>query len=164
MSVIGATERADYLERQEQGGLRTPERGSRLAIPTVAARNGSNTSLIRQKYRVGKMQKVDRNSKKHGTYRGNLVAAAYVAAKNNLVLHYYNQIYKVENFVKIKPESNSKSDSENKTIDFKATELYNKNHIATFTPKKEWLAPAIEQPAQDCQLIFNQQMDIIFTK
>lgn len=149
MSTVGATERAAYMERQEKGGIHRPVNGSRLAIPTTAARGGNNKNLIRQKYRMGKMQKTTRATK-FNSYRANLVATAYEAYLNHLVLHYGKAIYTVDSFTK------------GDTVSFEKTQIYNKNLTQTVTNPTPWLEPATKEPAQNSQDIFNRQCDKLF--
>lgn len=155
MSVIGATERADYLERQEHGGYHRSKNGTRLAIPTTAARGGTPQRQVQKKYRLNQLQRLDDRgiSNSGRTRKSNLVARAYVADKLKLLMTYNKAIYAVSNFEK-----------NNDKISFNKTMIYQNKFTETKTNPLPWLAPAIEQPAQDCQLIFNQQMDIIFTK
>lgn len=155
ISTAGATEKASYLERQEFGGTRKPENGTRLAIPTTAARGGNASGLIKRKYRLSQMQRVDsRGISNNGrTRKSNTVARAYIADKHKLLMSYDKAIYSVTNFQK-----------SGEKISFEKTMIYQNKYKTTQTHAAPWLKPAQEQPAKDCQQIFNHQMDIVFTK
>ena len=145
-SQVGALERADYMERQEEGGKRKPKKGTHLAIPTNTARGGSRSNLIRPEFSVKKMKKVKKD-KKNKTFRSKLVAKAYIAWKQNKVLNYNNNTFIVKNFMKT-----------DGTVSFDLDKIYDSLHTETTTPATPWLEPATLYPAEQQQNIFNNEM------
>ena len=145
-SQVGALERADYMERQEEGGKRKPKNGTHLAIPTNTARGGSRSNLIRPEFSVKKMKKVKKD-KKNRTFKSKLVAKAYIAWKQNKVLNYNNNTFIVKNFMKT-----------DGTVSFDLDKIYDSLHTETKTPATPWLEPATLYPAEQQQNIFNNEM------
>lgn len=153
-SEVGATERANYMELQENGGIKTPRKGSLLNIPTTAAREG-NTS-------AGKVEstKTVRGIKKRrlkGTYsrhytspKARGVARAYVAYNNDGVVHYDKNVFEVISFQK-------SGDS----IHFDKKLIRNLNNEQAIIKPRPWLQPAQQKPAEQCQTIFNKAMEKI---
>lgn len=153
-STVGALERANYLERQEEGGIHKPKSGTRLAIATDAARTGkSKNRLVSKMNRLNTLRPVSgqfSNMAASSTSKSRVVARAYVASQNpGLVVHTKNYVFRIKKFNK----GGSKI--------FTEELLYSKKYTQTTTPAKPSLKPAAEQPAKDVQKIFNQQMDII---
>lgn len=147
-SEVGATERAEYLERQETGGPHKAPTGKQLAIPTDAARGGSKGSVVRNKYNLRKMQFVDTSSaSRFNSRRARMVALAYVASNTRKLLNFKKGIFEIKNFRKT-------GDS----ISFKMQLIRNKKFSETMTSPKPWLTPASEGPAAQAQDIFNIQM------
>lgn len=151
-STVGALERADYLERQEEGGIRRPKSGTRLAIATDSARTGkSKQKPVSRAYRLNNLKPVSgqfNNMAASSTSKSRVVARAYVASQNpSLVVHTKNYVFRIKKFNK----------GGNKI--FTEELLYTKKFKQTTTPVKPSLQPAAEQPAKDCQKIFNSEMD-----
>lgn len=153
-ATVGATEKADYMERQEVGGYHTPFRGSRLAIPTDAAREGGRfAGQIKGENKLPALflRKVKGPFKKsYASSRARAVARAAVASKRKLVIHEKEGIFEIKNFRKT-----------GDNIRFEKILIRNLEFSQTKTPARPWLQPASEKPAQDCQAIFNAQMDKI---
>jgi hypothetical protein len=149
-STVGVTEKAGYMALQETGGLRTPAKGDRLAVPTNLARGGNKGSPVARKDQVGNLKNkmVYVHFKHSGAPRSQLVRSAYIAAKHKLVMRYYKGLFLVSDFVR-------KSD---KGISFKMDMLYEFMNREVFTPENEWLWPASERPAKDTLNIFMSQM------
>lgn len=152
-STVGATERAAYMELQETGGVRTPHKGNLLNIPTNAAREGGDFA---NKINAGSTVKgVKRNrlkgrAKYYASPKARAVARAYVANKTGKYIHYGKNVFEVTSFTKT-------GDS----IDFEKKLIRNVSKNAAFVTAKPWLQPASEKPAQECQAIFNAQMEKI---
>lgn len=149
-SQVGATERIEYMKRQETGGTRKSDNGSApLAIPTTKARGGSNSKQVQSKYRLNKMKTVKYlgGNRSFVSRKAHFVAMAQVAATKNMLLNFKKGIYEVMNFT-----------STNGKVSFTLNLIRNKAYTQTQTPSKPWLEPAMEQPARDGQQIFNQQM------
>lgn len=145
-SQVGALERADYMERQEEGGKRKPKNGTHLAIPTTKARGGVNTNLIRKKYKLGQIQTVKADNSNRN-FRSKLVAKAFIAWKENKVISYNKGIFAITNFQKNKD-----------TVSFEMHKIYTTNYTETKTPATPWLEPATLYPAEQQQNIFNNEM------
>lgn len=149
-STVGATERAEYMARQEEGGERTPKNGDRLAIPTTEARGGSNQNLVQTEMRVSRVlrRKINRRKAKiTRTRKSAVVAAAYVAHETGRLMSFDRALFRVDSF-----EKNGDS------VRFEKTMIYNFKHRKTETKPEPWLSPATEKPADDGQKIFNSQM------
>lgn len=154
-SEVGATTRADYLKRLEEGGTRKPKKGERLAIPTTLLRGTDTAKVSPDKY----MRKIIRNQivgteKKSGISRpkkSRIVAEAYIANKHNLFFRHKKSIYQVTSFKK-------SGDS----ISFDKKLIYNLKFEKTETPAEPWLKPATDQQAAEAQQIYNYQLDKLY--
>ncbi len=148
-STVGARERAGYLKRQEEGGIRKPEQGTNLAIPTDAARTtSSKQKRVMAKYNFRKNPKVRGPFKRRGlSSKARHVARAYVAAREKKLIRSRKGLFKVTDFKKI-----------DKKIEFKPKLIYNTEHTVTRTPKTPWLMPAAEKTARMGQTIYNNEM------
>lgn len=148
-SEAGITDRAAYMVRQEQGGVKRAPNGENLIIPNTRARGGSNANKVRRKYRWDEVSKnIVKWSSRGGSRKARGVAAAYVAAKTGKFVRRNNAIFKVTNFRKTKAG-----------VHYRLSEILNLKHKTTTTPQNKWLEPASEDAAKDMQKIFNSQMD-----
>lgn len=145
-SQVGALERADYMKRQEEGGIRKPKRGTHLAIPTTKAR-GTPTNKVQKKYQLSKIHFLHKKKKIYPTYRSELVAKAFIAWKENKVISSNTGIFAITNFQKNKD-----------TVSFEMHKIYTTNYTETKTPATPWLEPATLYPAEQQQNIFNNEM------
>jgi hypothetical protein len=151
-SVIGFTEKADYMERQDIGGEHRPKQGSRLAIGTDKARTGSDKKKpIARRFRLSNIE----NIKLKGPYtikakskKARGVARAFIASKKKLLVHYGKDLFAVRRFKK-------KGDN----ISFLIDKIYIRTKENTYTPAQGYFLPECEKPAADVQKIFNSQMD-----
>ena len=155
-SVVGATEKAPWMERQEEGGERKTETGGNLMIPGTAARGGSNARTIsrtmyyksiRGKVVKGAYQKMA-GTHFSGTKGSHIVAAAFIAFKKDKFFKISDKIYKITGFEK-----------QGRNIVFKKQLIYNISHPTTQTPENRWLEPATTKPAEIGQSIFNKQIE-----
>lgn len=147
-SETGVTEKAAYMERQEQGGTRKNANGN-LVIPTTNARGGSNAKTVRRSYYYSNIRpRIVHGSTNFKSKKAAHVARAFVAAKNHGFIRMNNSIFKVSGFRK-----------SGGNVSFKSTHILNLKYESTYTPKKAWLEPASDYAAQMMQEIFNQQMD-----
>lgn len=149
-SEVGASDRLDYMERQEHGGERKPKSGSQLAIPNTMARGGSNQKKVLQKFHLNKMKTVGK-ALKATTPASRYVARAFVAQKYGLFLSLNKSLFIVSNFVR-----------SGGLVHFKQTPIYNLKFESTTTPSKPWLKPAADAQAEDAQSIYNYQLDKLF--
>jgi len=149
MSRVGITEKADYMARQEKGGVRKSAGGNNLAIPTNVARGGNRGSPVLKNKYLNKLKKVDGGGYPGGgySYRAWLVRKAAVAAKHNLVMRYNDKLFTVQN-----------SEKTGGRVSFKMNQIYGLDKAETITPESPWLWPASEKPAQDVTNIFISQM------
>jgi hypothetical protein len=159
-ATLGATEKAPYMARQEEGGKHTPARGQTLAIPTDRARGGSKLRPVMAGMRVGKIGKrrrVRSQSKRDFSFRfssekARKVARAYVAFKTGKFLpigggNNQRNLFVVTKFVKTK-----------KGVAFKLEQVYRFDKPETVTKPEPWLLPASDKVARQVQAIFNSQM------
>jgi len=153
-SEVGATERADYMELQEKGGFHMPRKGGFVNIPTDKAREGgtfagkvASTSTIRA---LKKRKLKGRYTHTYASSRARAVARAYVAHKTGSVIHYGKDVFEVTSFQK-----------SGDNISFEKEMIRNVSFTKTPVKAKPWLQTASEQPAAECQQIFNSQMDKI---
>ena len=148
-SQVGALDRAEYMERQEEGGIRKPKKGKRLAIPTTQARGGTNTNLVRKKYKLGQFKEIDRSADTDNhNFRSKLVAKAFIAWKEKMAIYYNKGLFAITNFKKNKDN-----------ISFTMQKIYTTKYTQTITPKNKWLEPATIYPAEQQQNIFNSEME-----
>ncbi len=152
-SRVGITEKAEYMARQELGGVHKAS-GKRLAIPTNKARGGNKGSPVLKSNYLSKAKKVKPNAYKGENKsstdgrKWKMVARAYIAEKHNLLMPYKGGLYRISNFTK---RGNDK-------VSFKMDLIYDMKHEETTTTASPWLLPAAEQPAKDCENIFISQM------
>jgi hypothetical protein len=148
-SEVGTTEKAPWMEIQEEGGARRPKKGGRLAIPQRAARGGSNRNVVRRdKY----ISRVSRKSIK-GPFRrsitskkSRLVAMAYMAERLGKTIRRGDNIYAVQNFNKA-----------GGSPIFKLIHLYNTSKVQTRVKGNPMLIPATRAPIRDAQRIYNSK-------
>jgi hypothetical protein len=179
-SIVGVTEKASYMARQEEGGEHTPRQGSKLAIPTDAARGGSFRNPVqrgmkvrdvrRKKMRVhgeaalrksqykGKGKNVPKRTKitTHGSKSSWTVARAYIAFKHKLFLPLggngdERNLIKITSFV-------PKGKGRHRKVEFDAEQIYNFEHTKTKTKARPFLMPACEKVQKDVAKIYESQM------
>lgn len=153
---VGATAKAPWMARQENGGMHTTD-GKALKIPNRNARGGSNARpVIKTNYfkkGSGKMISYEMNDKTHGTGKSALVSAAYKAARDKTWLYYKRTVFAVTGF-----------SAENGKASFTLTPLYNLKFTETKTEAKPWLKPNTDKTLADMDKIFCQQMDKVYAK
>jgi hypothetical protein len=145
-STVGITEKASYMARQEQGGVHRPSTGKTLAIPTDAARGGSNALPVARKNYVSRIKsKIIRASGFiiGGGHKARIVEMAAVAAQKGGFLSINKKIFRVENFVKHGGGAN-----------FRLRMLYGFNKKSTKTRPQPWLKPASDAMAKQGEKIF----------
>ena len=149
-SVVGATEKAPWMERQEKGGERKTESGSNLLIPGTAARGGSNARPISRTMYYSKIRNrtVKGMHRRKGTNKSFFVADAYIAFKKKKYIRLNDKIYKITGFIK---HGNS--------IMLSKELIFNISKKTTQTPENRWLEPATKKPAEIGQNIFNKQIE-----
>lgn len=166
-SRVGFSEDADYMKRQDEGGLHRPKSGSKLAIPTDRARSGgSKNRLVAKKYRVNnlKSEKVNKKNFTRKTKRGvitlnikspkvrQILRAAEVAKRGKL-MQYGGNLHRVDPF-RIKRGN----------INFRLRQVYSYSKTQTRTKPTGFFLPECERPMQAMQGIFNSEMDKAFGK
>ena len=149
-SEVGATQRAEYMERQEKGGIHKAK-GNKLAIPSTMARGGASNKKVKSSLYLSKNGLVSGPTTRATTRKSQYVARAFVAAKNKLFLSANKTLFQVTKFTK-------SGDS----ISFKQTPIYNVKFTQTKTPAQPWLKPATDQQAKEAQQIYNYQLDKLF--
>jgi hypothetical protein len=159
-STLGATDKAPWLERQEQGGVHKPSQGKTLAIPTDRARGGSVRSAVVAAMRVSRISKRRRvRSPKKRDYAARFtsekaikVARAWAAFTKGLFIPMgdtkgQRNLFVVTKFFKTRNR-----------VAFKLEQVYKFDKPSTTTKAEPWLLPASEKVARQCQAIFNAQM------
>jgi hypothetical protein len=150
-STVGIMEKASYMARQELGGVRRPTTGKTLAIPTAAARGGSNALPVVRKNYVSRIKsKIIRPSGGYltdGTHKARIVEMAAAANKNGGFLTINKKIFRVENFVK-----------NGNGVKFRLRQLYGFDKKKTITRPQPWLKPASDAIAKQGEKIFIGEM------
>jgi len=148
-STVGITEKADYMLRQEYGGVRRNKDNKNLAIPTDRARGGNKGSPVQKGFHLSKMERLKKIERPEGySYKAWLVRNAAIAQKRKYLVMFYNKkFFQVTDFVKT-----------GDNVSFKMNMIYNMSLKETVTPARPWMAPAMEQPARDGGKIFISQM------
>jgi hypothetical protein len=187
-ATLGATDKAPWMERQEEGGAHKPSRGKTLAIPTDRARGGSNIRPVLRAMRVGNITKKMRvhgeaslrkpqykgkgknvpNKEKittHGSRSSWTVARAYIAFRHGLLLPYGGNgedrnLFAVTEF-HAGNAAKGKGRAErakHRNVAFRMVQIYKFDMRQTITRPEPWLLPTSEKVARQCQAIFNAQM------
>jgi hypothetical protein len=159
-ATLGATDKAPWLKRQEEGGVHKPSQGKTLAIPSDRARGCSVRKAVAAAMRVARIGKRRRvRSPKKGDYAARFksekaikVAKAWAAFTKGLFLPLgdtggQRNLFVVTKFFKTRNR-----------VAFKLEQVYKFNQGSTTTKPEPWLLPASEKVAAQCQAIFNSQM------
>ena len=148
-SRAGATEKADYMALQEEGGSRKPKRGSNLAIPQKASRGGSNRRVVTRSLYLKKLKKksVTGPHRRAGTKSSRTVASAFIAKKTGKVFHHSDNIYQITSFTKSKDR-----------VKFRKKHIYNLSETRTRVTGQPMLKPAALKAGRDGQNIYNSQV------
>jgi hypothetical protein len=187
-STLGATDKAPWMERQEEGGVHKPSKGKTLAIPTDRARGGSVRNTVRAAMRVprltkkrrvhgeaklrkkafkGKGKNVPKNKKitTHGSRSSWMVARAWVAFTKKLFIPMggkgdQRNLFSVTEFhaQEVAKGKGRAERARHRAVAFKLEQEYKFDQSATITKAEPWLLPASEEVAKKCQAIFNAQM------
>ena len=155
-SSFGATDKIPYMQLHEEGGIKRPKHGSRLAIAQIQARGGSKNKVINKSLYIKTIQKrlVSGPMKRQfKSKRAVTVARAAVAFRENKYLIYNRNIYKITSFTK----------SKNK-IHFNKQHLYNLSQRHGRIKAEPWMLPSTEQPLRDGQNIYNSQIHKLLQK
>jgi hypothetical protein len=149
-STVGITEKASYMARQELGGVRRPTAGKTLAIPTAAARGGSNALPVVRKNYVSRIKAKIIRARGYvtdGSHKARIVEMAATANKKGGFLSMNKKIFRVENFVK-----------NNSGVTFRLRQLYGFDKRRTVTRPQPWLKPASDAIARQGEKIFISEM------
>jgi hypothetical protein len=187
-ATLGATDKAPWMARQEEGGQHKPSMGKTLAIPTDLARGGLNSRPVLRNMRVGNISKKRRvhgeaslrkpqykgkgknvpERKKittHGSKSSWTVARAYIAFKHGLLLPYggngdERNLFVVTEFhtQNVAKGKGHAERARHRTVAFQMEQVYKFDQRSTMTKPEPWLLPASEKVAAQCQAIFNAQM------
>lgn len=145
-ATTGALERAQYMARQETGGMKKSPTGKNLIIPTTLTRGGKNQNTVRKNFRYSAV--IAKTAKPKNSTKTAFVAAAAAAAKTKGFVRLNNAFFRVTNFRKTKSG-----------IKFRLKEALNLKHNTTYTPAKPWLLPAAQNATNLTQTFFNEEMD-----
>lgn len=147
-SSVGATEKADYMRLQEEGGTKEGKNGGNILMAQTAARGGSDKNLVSKSMYYKKIKKNIINfSARKGSRKANLIATAYAANKYNKFIKYKDNIYQITSFKK-------SGDS----VSFDKKHIYNVSEKTAKIKQNKWLEPAIQKPVSDFQNIFNSNI------
>lgn len=145
---VGATQRADYMELQENGGIKKSKSGNTIGMAQNPARGGSFSRLVTRSNYLRRIQKnTVRWPQGGGSKKSRIVRVAFVAYNKNKFMNYSKNIYKVSSFNKI-----------NKRIRFKKIHIYNVSQTSAKINSVPMLWPATKKPIRDSQNIFNSQI------
>jgi len=154
-SRVGATQRAYYLETQEEGGTRRHGRGGastgRAALGMKAAREGfSPAKAISKAYYVSKIkkQRVKGKFSSKMSPKARSVAKMYIGKKYNLYINRGNDIFKVRDFTKIGRNN----------VRVRLEHIYTIHQSAIHVKQHKWLEPATQKPARDLPFIYHSQL------
>ena len=157
-ATLGATEKAPYMARQEEGGKHKPSQGKTLAIPTNRARGGAKNRPVAAAMRVGRIGKNKRvrsPTKRDYAFwfrseKAQNVARAYMAFKTGKLIPYgkgdQRNLFAVTSFTKTR-----------KGVVFRLEQVYSFDKPETVTDAQPWLFPASDKVARQAQAIFNSQ-------
>jgi hypothetical protein len=155
-SEFGATDKAPYMARQEEGGKHNPSKGQTLAIPTDLARGGSKSRPVAASMRVGKIGKRRRvrGASRRGfqSERAHKVARAYIAFKKGLFIPIGDSKGQRNLFIVTSFNKNRRN------VAFRLEQVYKFDKPETTTTAEPWLLPASEKVGRQVQAIFNSQM------
>jgi hypothetical protein len=144
----GATERADYMELQELGGIKKTKSGANLAMAQKAARGGSNKRMVLKAHYLRKIQRRTVRYPKGGTSKkARVIATAAVAYNKQMFMNYSKNIYLITGFNKI-----------NGRVRFQKRHIYNVSQRSARIKPRAMLLPATKKPIHDAQNIFNGQI------
>jgi hypothetical protein len=148
-STIGITDKAEYMVRQETGGLHRPSAGRPMVIPTDAARGGKSSMVPRKNYMSKIKSKIVRAQGYllDGSHKARITAMAAEAAKKDGFIFMNRRIFRVENFVS-KPGGAS----------FRLRQFYGMDKKTTITKPQPWLWPASEEVARQGEKIFIREL------
>jgi hypothetical protein len=149
-STVGATEQASYMARQETGGIRRPASGKTLAIPTDAARGGTNSAVVPKKNYFSRIKSKIIRARGYltdGTHKARITAMAAEAAPKGGFISMNNKLFRVENFV-------SRGDG----VSFRLRQFYGFDKRQTITKAQPWLKPASTYVAEQGEKIFIREM------
>lgn len=146
-SSVGATEKADYMRLQEEGGTKEGKNGN-ILMAQIEARGGDLKNLVSKAMYYKKIKKNIINfSNRKGSRKANLIATAYAANKNNKFIKYKDNIYQITSFTK----SGDK-------VSFTKKHIYNVSQKTARIKESKWLEPALQKPVADFQNIFNSNI------
>lgn len=149
-SIVGATKKADYLALHEDGGIKRPRKGNRLAMAQKTARGGSKRHLVLSRYHLKNIKKkrLHGNYKTATTKKSRFVARAAMAAKKkNYFINLNDNIYQIISFYKI-----------GKRVHFTKKHIYYTGHRTARIDRVIWMKKAIQKPSRDVQNIYNSNI------
>lgn len=146
--------KADYMVMQEEGGVKKPKSGNRLAIGEKGARGGSNQSVIAKSLYLRKMK----NNSVKGSFKKNYksrkarsVARMAVGFNKKKFLKKADGIYMISSFK-----------SRNGRIRARMTRIYNLKKRSVKIKPTHALERAIEKPVIDGPNIHKSQIKKLF--
>ena len=144
----GATERAQYMELQEDGGIKKTKGGNNIAMAQDAARGGSNKRRVLKANYLKKIQRrTVRWPTSGGSKRSRILRVAAAAKTKGLFMNYGQNIYKITSFSRM-----------NGRATFSKQHIYNVSQKAARIKPVAMLGPATKKPIADAQGIFNSQI------
>jgi hypothetical protein len=149
-SIVGITEKAEYMARQETGGRHKPKSGGTLAIPSNRARGGNMGSPVKARLRLAQVKRLKvrgQGSAASGTHKSRAVARAAVAFQESKIVQYGGNLHFVDSFR-----------ASGGSVSFRLRQVYSFDFPSTVTPETQWLRPAAFEVARDGEKIFISQM------
>ena len=149
VSRVGS--KAPYMALQEEGGRKKPKSGRRMAIPSKAARGGSNAAVVSKDFYLQRMrsrQMISGSFKKnYRSRKARGVARMAMAYKTKKFIKRNDGIYRVDGFR-----------ARRGNVRIKMTRLYNLENASVRIQATHHLENAIKKPVQDGPNIHRSQI------
>jgi hypothetical protein len=143
--------KAPFMELQEEGGVKRPKSGGRLAIPMNAARGGSNAMVVSKAFYLRKMrnrQMVSGNFKRdYRSRKARNVARMAVAYEKKKFIKRNDGIYRVDSFR-----------ARGGRVRIRMQRLYNVENATAKIKPTHHLEDAIKKPVKDGPNIHRSQI------
>jgi hypothetical protein len=149
-ATVGILVKAEYMERQESGGIHKGKAGKNLSIPTDAARGGVKSAPVQRPVYLSRIKNKivrSRGFLTDGTHKARMVALAADAFQRQGYIFLTKKLFRVQNFV-----------NRGENVSFRLRQVYGFDKSTTRTPATPWMRPAQEKVARDTENIFISQM------
>jgi hypothetical protein len=148
---VGFSEAASFMQRQDEGGEHSAEKGKRLRIYTDKAREGGTKRGKVQRgygYTVNARKMIIPLITKGISHKAKQVRRAAIAFKSGMLMYFNRSLFRITSF-------KSKGDE----VSFEKEMIINRKYESTYTPAHNFFMPECEKAARDMQKMFNEAMD-----